>query len=513
VSPADGARLDTAPTEVRVEFTESVSAPSDAVRVLDTNGGGRVDDGEVVVEGSVVTVRLRPGLGTGGYVVTWNIQSADSHPVSGASVFTVGDAATPDKAAVGALAGGDGGTGWKTVGALSRAAGYLGVLLAAGTAAFLALVHDGDGQDRRRLLGLVLGGSALGLIGLLAEIPTQAALLTDRGAGALFDEGVLRSVLGNGVGWTLAAAVFGLALVAVTVTGTPSGFNRAVTVGGAALAAGSFAAAGHPDTLTSPLLAGAIDAVHLLAAAVWFGGLVALLVVMASRAEPLSAARVVARFSLLATVAVVAVAGAGAYLAWQEVGSLDGLTGTTYGRLILAKVAAVSAAAMLGLLNNRRLVPALTRAPERATALLRRTVRIEAVILMGVVFVTAVLVNISPPVAGATGGPISVRVPLDGGAGTAEVSLEPGRVGTNLMHVYLADAAGQPLTLERFELRASLVDGSLGPLTRDGDPTGLAHWTVTDIPLSLAGRWQIELSGDVDQFTAVTGRTQVDVPS
>jgi copper transport protein len=276
------------------------------------------------------------------------------------------------------------------------------------------------------------------------------------------------------------------------------------------MAASSFAAAGHPDTLTTPLLAGVVDGVHLLAAAVWFGGLVALWIVLRSRTEALSVARVVAKFSLLATVSLVAVAGAGTYLAWREVGSVSALTGSSYGRLILAKVAAVGAVAFLGLLNNRRLVPALTRAPERAAALLRRTVRAEAAILIGVVAITAVLVNVSPPVAKASGGPIAVTVPLTGG-GSAELSIEPGRVGTNVVHVYLADAAGQPLILENLRLAASLPAAQLGPLSRDAQPTGLAHWTVDGLPLSLAGTWHIDLAGDVDQFKAVTGTAQADI--
>jgi copper transport protein len=510
VTPSDGARLDAAPTQVTITFSEHVSAPAGGVRVLDTRGN-RVDTNKVSISGAVVTVPLKSGLGTGGYIVTWRIVSADSHPVSGASVFAVGNAATPDKGSFGSVAGEAGGTGWKTAGAVARAAGYLGILLATGAAAFLALVHDGERTERARLVRVALVAAVVGLVGLAAGIPISAAELSGNGLRSVFDDGVARTVLGNGVGWTLAAALFGLAVVAIALTAPVSRFNRGLAVAGAALAAVSFATAGHPDTLTNPLLAGAIDGVHLLAAAVWFGGLVALWVVLRSRHEAISAARVVARFSLLASVALVAVSAAGTYLAWREVGSLHELTATTYGRLILAKVAAVSAVALLGLLNNRRLVPAITRAPERAAALLRRTVRVEATVLVGVIAITSVLVNVSPPVARAASGPINVTVPLTGGAGSAELAIEPGKVGNNIVHVYLADAGGQPLTLQSLKLRASLPAAQLGPLDRDGQSTGLAHFTVDDLPLTLAGQWTIDLVGQVSDFKAITGSTQITI--
>ena len=42
--------------------------------------------------GAQVAVGLRPGLARGGYTATYRVISADSHPVSGGFVFTVGDA-------------------------------------------------------------------------------------------------------------------------------------------------------------------------------------------------------------------------------------------------------------------------------------------------------------------------------------------------------------------------------------------------------------------------------------
>ena len=59
-------------------------------RVL-TADGERVDTDEASVDGAVVTVPLEPDLPDGGYLVTYRIISADSHPVQGAWSFVVGE--------------------------------------------------------------------------------------------------------------------------------------------------------------------------------------------------------------------------------------------------------------------------------------------------------------------------------------------------------------------------------------------------------------------------------------
>ena len=75
-------------------------------------------------------------------------------------------------------------------------------------------------------------------------------------------------------------------------------------------AAGSFALSGHTRSTDNEVLAVGAAIVHTLAAAVWFGGLVLLALTLAGRrdeADHSSSAGMVARFSLVATVSVVAV--------------------------------------------------------------------------------------------------------------------------------------------------------------------------------------------------------------
>ena len=61
-NPAESARLDVAPGEVRLEFTEAVSLGAGYVRVLGP-GGQRVDTGSPVEGGATFVASLRGGLG------------------------------------------------------------------------------------------------------------------------------------------------------------------------------------------------------------------------------------------------------------------------------------------------------------------------------------------------------------------------------------------------------------------------------------------------------------------
>ena len=109
------------------------------------------------------------------------------------------------------------------------------------------------------------------------------------------------------------------------------------------------------------------DAVHLLAAGVWLGGLVPLAVLLrrcALSADPahLTLARQsVRRFSALALVCVSALIVTGAFNSWSLVGGFPQLFGTAYGKLLLGKLALLVPLLALGAANLLRIKPRLNR--------------------------------------------------------------------------------------------------------------------------------------------------------
>lgn len=90
--PVGGTVVAKPPDRVVVHFGESVEIPLGSIRVFASPSGKQIDTGpatHIDGQGSSVGVKL-PKLERGGYVVTWRVTSADSHPVHGAFTFSVG---------------------------------------------------------------------------------------------------------------------------------------------------------------------------------------------------------------------------------------------------------------------------------------------------------------------------------------------------------------------------------------------------------------------------------------
>lgn len=95
-TPDRGAVAKTEPRQVMLRFDEAVEGNFGAVRVFDARGD-RADDGRVTHPGGAgprLAVGLKPGLKDGTYTATYRVISADSHPVSGGFVFSIGRAGT-----------------------------------------------------------------------------------------------------------------------------------------------------------------------------------------------------------------------------------------------------------------------------------------------------------------------------------------------------------------------------------------------------------------------------------
>lgn len=94
--PEAGQRFDRLPDQVRLEFSEQISAP--AYVVVTAPDGSRADQGEVAIDGSVVTVALGGSAPTGTYGAAFRVVSEDGHPVTGRIGFVVGDGPLDDTA-------------------------------------------------------------------------------------------------------------------------------------------------------------------------------------------------------------------------------------------------------------------------------------------------------------------------------------------------------------------------------------------------------------------------------
>ncbi|MER6688292.1 copper resistance CopC/CopD family protein [Streptomyces minutiscleroticus] len=383
--PQQGAVVDKAPTQVSLTFSEKVALSEGSVRVLDPKGE-RVDTGAPLdLGGDSYGVKLHAGLPDGTFTVMYQVVSADSHPVSGAFTFSVG---APSKTSV-SLPDREAGGG--VVGRLYDTARYLSyagfVLLVGGAAFVLACWPRGAGV--RAVQRLVVSG-------WLALTAATLALLLMRGSytgsgevADIFDLSLLGTVLQTKPGAALVSRLLLLAAGALFVAVLFGAYQKreddeerrdltfGLAIGGAVVAAGLAATWAMAEHASSGLQAGVampVDVVHLLAVAAWLGGLAALLVAL-YRVPDIEAAAV-RRFSAVAFGSVVALTVTGVYQSWRQVGSWSALTGTAYGRLLIAKVVLVGV--LVGLAwFSRRWTGRLTDAAVSGAAVVRQRARKE----------------------------------------------------------------------------------------------------------------------------------------
>lgn len=351
--PREGAVVDKAPAQVSLTFSESVSMDDDSLRVLDPRGK-RVDDGKPSgTGGATYSVKLHAGLPDGTYTVTYQVVSADSHPVAGAYTFSVGAPSETSVAVSGQSAGGGFVGGLYGVG---RYVSYTGFAVLVGGAAFvLACWPRGSGV---RVLQRVVVSGWLALTAATLLLLLLRGSYTGSGRFAdVFDLNLLGEVLQTKPGAALVSRLLLLAAAALFIAVLFGAYDKredeekrdltfGLAVGGSVVAAGlaaTWAMSEHASVGLQAGLAMPVDVVHLIAVATWLGGLTALLVALyRGPADTPVPALAVRRFSRVAFGSVIALVVTGTYQSWRQLGSWTAFTDTRYGQLLLVKIGLVA---------------------------------------------------------------------------------------------------------------------------------------------------------------------------
>jgi cytochrome c oxidase assembly factor CtaG/putative copper export protein len=146
-------------------------------------------------------------------------------------------------------------------------------------------------------------------------------------------------------------------------------------------------------------------AIHLIGVTVWAGGLTALILLRRRLKTALPV--VVARYSVLAGWAFVAVAVSGTINAMLRLASPSDLLGG-YGLLILIKIVVLVLLGLAGIWHRRRIIPQLVRQPERGS-LFARLATAEVVLMAVAMGVSVALSRSAPPVSQEPVGPGDTR--------------------------------------------------------------------------------------------------------
>lgn len=490
-NPTEDSLVEEVPAAVLLRFDDPVSASTGAVKIISPSGDrvdGAVDEAD---DGRTISIGV-DGDGRGTYTVAYRVVSDDGHTIKGSFVFHVGErtgAATIDQSIPVATS---------AAGGIGRWLGYAGASVAVGTAFLLALLRRKDGPSAagiRRFGTIIVAGATASALGTTTAVVAQTASTTGRSMlGAV---GLVAEVAGDSrpVAVALLRAAVLVAAALIGVAGWARRIPGVLVATGAVVAVAGLLApiAGHPWTADARALAVSADAVHLLAASVWLGMLVALVVGAPALADPDRAVRIVSRSALVSAGVVVV---SGAVSAWLLLGSVDAVRETASGQLVVVKVIGFALLVALGWVNRTRLVPLLGRTVEGggrsssahpARRRLLHIVRAEVVIGAAVLAVTAGLVN-QPP------GRDVVAEPYEDVRTVDELTLRmqvlPAQAGDNTIHVYLTDTSGRPVRFDALEVTAGR-EGIPARRLAGVTPVSPDHASVYGASLPTPGTWTI----------------------
>ena len=557
--PPPGATVEARPDRVVLVFSEPVDPALSSVGVTDPAGSVHSAGLRRSPDGRRLVLPL-PAGGRGLYVVRWRVLSmVDGHTTSGIVVFGVGEAVPAGRRSVegGAPAFGVVVPRWVALAAALLATGAVAFPLLVGAAAAEVLPPEAMVARLRPLVAL----GALGVLaGSTAEFLANAAQLLDRPPAAVVADPRFRALLlGTRIGWStlgrLAAAVLlllpptrsgrlaqGVGVILLTGVGalaslfggptavaTGSHLGHLVLILGAAVIHTVSTALRRPPRVTwVPLLPaaallgavslashsagrgwalGTVDWLHLAAAALWIGGLAALLRLLRAAGDRRAelAAALLTRFSRLAGIALGTLVLTGLVAAWAIVPSVRALPTAPYGHALLLKIALVLPLAALAAVNHFLLRPALRNAQRRHPAVrwLARSVGGELVLAAIVVLVAAALTITPPPEAA----PPLPRLRLVGWADGTPVTLALEPAG-GLRRRYTVTVEGPA---DRVLLRFVKLDEEVATVTRTLTPAGDGRFVADGAELGVPGFWEVQVvvrrAGALDRVTSFPVRT------
>lgn len=390
-TPGKGDVLDAAPSEVQLEFSGTVVAGPGSIKVFAPAGDLVQTGAPTPAKGSTLRQSFASDE-TGTFGVSYSVSSEDGHVIKGSFTFSVGEKSSGGGADASKEAASPN-RGLQIAFSTARFIEIVALLAAAGGGLFACLVAPGW---RPRLL---LTSLVVLLLSYVAGFILTTALL-EGSIGAALNGDALRSTLDTpfGTSMEIRALVtfiaFGPALLLRSGPSLAPGARFALATVFVALAA-SLSTTGHAVTTEPTWLRMPLDMIHVVAASIWLGGLLQL-----ASLAPYAATWIdsIVRFSRLAFGSVVVILVTGTYATYAELGASPGeLVDSTYGRLVLAKLALYLGTMPLAWNNMSAFVPQVRRRPEDAPRMLRQYVWRELAFVIVVIALTVWLIATPQP--------------------------------------------------------------------------------------------------------------------
>jgi putative copper export protein len=391
--------------------------------------------------------------------------------------------------------------------ALIRAAHFAATLLASGTVFFAAFVigptrlPQNFTSLRTRMNVLIWTGLALSVLtGAMWLIWLAANILGESLADVCFHGGAWTVLADTRFGWA-SCLRFALAILLAFLVLVPAHRAWAIVVAAAFLVLPAFV--GHAGATPGPRGNAHVvsDALHLLSAGAWLGGLPAfalLLWTARRRRKPglydftIAATQ---RFSRLAALSVGILLATGILNSWNLLGSPRDLWTTGYGRLVGFKIVLLAALVAIATVNKFHLTP---RLPTR-TALrnLQRNSLTEIGIGICVLILVGFLGRLDPT---AHLHPATTPIPPEAAfthihmpEAMADVTIDPGRAGHSAVTIRVSREDFTAFAAKEVRLLLDPPTESGIPLDRTAEQQADGSWTIKEIALAQPGIWTVRV--------------------
>ncbi|MGA7668934.1 MAG: copper resistance protein CopC [Nitrolancea sp.] len=508
--PTGNAVVQTAPSEVKMTFTERIQAGASRAELYNSDAE-KVDTpaSHLGPDPHILILPLPADLPEGTYTVQWqNVSAEDGHPNSGYFAFTVGGQSNvvipaPPPAPSGTSA-------VVSLSSVARWVGLLGVAALVGAVLIWRLVilpsieeldtlQQLDVALRVRLVAI--GGAAAAILGGILLAASQA-----HAAGGLSLGSIWSVVSGTRFGYLLLARdVLAIALwfaIWRRAAWTEPSMRQnwlilaLATIAPIPYALNSHAATGSIGNQTAVVA----DWLHLAAASLWIGGLISIVAgLVAVRQVSLDQRRTVyanaiPRISTVAITSIIILAITGFYASWLQIGNLAALWHTTYGHTLIVKLALLVPLLVLGAVNLLIIGPRMKQG-KSVVHLFGRTVALEVALGIAILAVSGALSGLPTSrevMTFATGHP---AFQFDKQGIRAALQIYPGTVGVNR---YTADIQSHGSALPdgtkvflRITSNSQVSGQQQIPLIRETGST--TRYTAQGSELSVVGEWQLDL--------------------
>lgn len=507
--PPPQAVVPVAPTEVRLQFNEPIALLE--VRWVFSDGTLRVLEAmEAEVQGASLVISVPSDAPAGTQGVGWRVVSADGHPVGGLYVFSIG---TPSAEPA-----------WQEA-SIPALQGPAIAVFVARLALTLTLALGVGGMLWARLAGHSPG--PLTHIAFWGIFPAALWILVAQGmdlADAWTHPGTwkdwpsyMRSALDSPYG-----TAAGLALLSGACLWVWRGRWGGILAW--LLAAGSFASAGHAAKASPVAWMSSMVWLHAATMIFWAGALAELTWQMRTTRQVPSQAYELQRFSRWALPMVVVLVLSGVFLTIQQMGGRTAVTqapftvmeyvwASEYGKILAIKLFLVLGAGGLALLNRYWWMPRLQTGSEQVRRRLLATIRLEFLLILLILVLTAGFRLTPPPRAwvqadmypsSALPNPETesvLYVHLHGRTLMADVAFHPGRSGWNRIEIELMGIDQdfqQPLEME---LLLTHPETGMGPWVLPALFQPHTHrWHTEPVHLPIKGTWEVRLDVLLNPF-------------